>query len=147
MFSPAPNGTAPPTVRTSRRRQRPLSNEGSLSAPKGKRQRLNDQTFVPPGAAPEMEEAKSLMVPALARPGSAGEPAGLQREIAVRGKKSRSGERSTKGDGSSVLVRCLLLDLGNKANTPMHRPRTTHTLLASSPLYQTCCAQILQVRT
>ncbi|KAG4428319.1 hypothetical protein IFR05_016195 [Cadophora sp. M221] len=104
MFSPAPNGAAPPTVRTSRRRQRPLSNEGSLSAPKGKRQRLNDQTFVPPGAAPEMEEAKSLMVPTLARPGSAGEPVGLQREIAVRGKKSRSGERSTKGDGSSVLT-------------------------------------------
>ncbi|KAH7356516.1 Non-repetitive/WGA-negative nucleoporin C-terminal-domain-containing protein [Rhexocercosporidium sp. MPI-PUGE-AT-0058] len=105
MFSPAPNGTAaPPTVRTSRRRQRPLSNEGSLSAPKGKRQRLNDQTFIPPGAAPEMEETKSLMVPGLARSGSAGEPAGLQREIAVRGKKSRSGERSTKGDGSSVLT-------------------------------------------
>ncbi|KAL2073749.1 hypothetical protein VTL71DRAFT_11075 [Oculimacula yallundae] len=104
MFSPAPNG-ATPTIRTSKRRLRPLSNEGSLSAPKGKRQRLNEQTFVPPGAAPEMEETKNSMIASLARPESAGEPAGLQREIAVRGKKARSGDRNNnKGDGGSVLT-------------------------------------------
>ncbi|KAK0106968.1 hypothetical protein ONS95_003683 [Cadophora gregata] len=105
MFNTSTNGATPqPTVRNTRRRPRPPSNEGSLSAPKGKRQRLNDQTFVPPGAGPEMEETRNSMVASLARPGSAGEAIALQREIAVRGKKPRSGERITKGDGSSVLT-------------------------------------------
>ncbi|CZS98547.1 related to NUP133 Nuclear pore protein [Rhynchosporium graminicola] len=104
MFSPAANGAATPTVRTSRRRPRPLSNEGSLSIPKGKRQRLNEQTFMPPGAAPEMEETKNSMVATLAGPGIVREPAGLRQDIVVRCKKSRTGERSTKGNGSTVLT-------------------------------------------
>ncbi|KAN0108353.1 Non-repetitive/WGA-negative nucleoporin C-terminal domain containing protein [Hyaloscypha variabilis] len=107
MFSPSQNGTAPPaSVRTSRRRQRPLSNEGSIVEPKRKRQRsaLNEQTFIPPDGAPEMEEAKSHRTAALVRNESVREIPGSHREMVVRGKKSRSTDRSNKGDGSVVLT-------------------------------------------
>jgi nuclear pore complex protein Nup133 len=107
MFSPSQNGTAPPaSVRTSRRRQRPLSNEGSIIEPKRKRQRsaLNEQTFLPPDGAPEMEEAKNHRTAALVRNESVREVPGPHREMVVRGKKSRSADRSNKGDGSVTLV-------------------------------------------
>jgi len=112
MFSPSQNGAAPPaSVRTSRRRQRPLSNEGSIVEPKRKRQRsaLNDQTFVPPDGAPEMEEAKYHKTAALVRNESVREVSGPHREMVVRGKKSRSADRSNKGDGSVTLVSLDLL--------------------------------------
>ena len=103
MFSPSVNNPPAASVRSSRRRQRPLSNEGSIAQPKAKRQRstLNEQTFVPPDGAPEMEEVKSQKT--LVRRESKG-VLGQQREIAVRGKKPRSGDRGNKGDGSVVLV-------------------------------------------
>ena len=106
MFSPQQNGAPPQTVRTSRRRPRPLSNEGSIGQPKGKKQRtgLSEQTFLPPDAAPEMEEVKNQKGAALIRHGSPRVTAGPQREIAVRAKKARSGDRGNKGDGSQVLV-------------------------------------------
>lgn len=107
MFSqsPAANQAASSgagSVRSSRRRQRPLSNEGSIVQPKAKRQRsaLNEQTFLPPDGAPEMEEVKKIASlpkrqPSLPNP---------RREIAVRNKKTRSGDRVEKGDGSTILV-------------------------------------------
>ncbi|RDL37912.1 Uncharacterized protein BP5553_05345 [Venustampulla echinocandica] len=106
MFSPS--GTNPPaaSARTSRRRPRPLSNEGSI--PKAKRQRsaLSEQTFMPPDGAPEMEETKAYKTPTVAKRGSLrnAHVPGPQKEIVVRGKKPRPGDRSGKGDGSVVLT-------------------------------------------
>ena len=107
MFSPSQNGAAPPaSVRTSRRRQRPSSNDGSIAEPKPKRQRsaLSDQTFLPPGDALEMEETKKFRTAALTRNESVREVLAPPREMVVRGKKSRSADRGNKGDGSTLLV-------------------------------------------
>jgi nuclear pore complex protein Nup133 len=105
MFSPSVNTPPAASIRSSRRRQRPLSNEGSIAQPKAKRQRsaLNSETFVSPDIAPEMEEVKNQKTATPALQQSRGVP-GQQREIAVRGKKPRSGDRGSKGDGSVVLV-------------------------------------------
>ena len=107
MFSKqGQNGTPAGTVRTSRRRQRPASNEGSI--PKAKRQRsaLTENTFRPEDDTVEMEEVKSSQkIAALARRDSQRETPIPPKEIPVRGKKQRSGERSNKGDGSVILVR------------------------------------------
>jgi nuclear pore complex protein Nup133 len=109
MFSPAVNQAAAPSgsVRSSRRRQRPLSNEGSIVQPKAKRQRsaLNEQTFLPPDGTPEMEETKSQKI---AKRAVSRELAGSRREIAVRGRKPKSGDRGSKGDGTVVLVSPIL---------------------------------------
>lgn len=105
MFSPAVNAGAPAPVRSSRRRPRPHSNENSLAQPKSKRVRssYDDQTFAPNGT-PEMDEAKSNKVVTLARRESPREIPNARREMAVRGKKSKAGDRAGKGDGSVVLV-------------------------------------------
>jgi nuclear pore complex protein Nup133 len=113
MFSHSPQTNPPPSsVRSSRRRQRPLSNEGSLAQPKAKRQRstLSEQTFIPPDAdgAPEMQEAKGHRTAALVKHQNSREAAGPPREIVVRGRSSRSGDRGSKGDGSVVLVSAML---------------------------------------
>lgn len=106
MFSPSISQVPSGSVRNSRRRPRPLSNEGSINQPKAKRQRsaLSEHTFLPPDGAPEMEETKAPKTAALPRRETSRELAGQRREIAVRGKKSKSGDRGTKGDGSVVLV-------------------------------------------
>lgn len=107
MFSPSLNQAPSASVRSSRRRQRPLSNEGSILQPKAKRQRstLSEQTFVPPDGAPAMEEAKSQKIATVAlKREPSRELAGSRREIAVRGKKPKSGDRGNKGDGSVILV-------------------------------------------
>jgi nuclear pore complex protein Nup133 len=107
MFSTSgTNGTPAGTLRTSRRRQRPASNEGSIPKAKRHRSALNDQTFAPPRDGPvEMQEAKSQKVASLAARRESPKPTPVfQKEIAVRGKKQRTGERSSKGDGSLVLV-------------------------------------------
>ncbi|TVY37402.1 Nucleoporin [Lachnellula subtilissima] len=107
MFSSATTNIPAASIRTSRRRQRPLSNEGSISQPPTKRQRstLNKETFVPPDGRPlEMTETKtSKPVAALVRQESR-EISGPQKQIAVRGKKPRTGDRNNKGDGSTVLT-------------------------------------------
>lgn len=107
MFSPSASQGPSGSVRSSRRRQRPLSNEGSIQQPKAKRQRsaLSEQTFIPPLDGPsEMEETKSQkLILASRRDNLRGNP-GQRREIAVRGKKPKPGDRGSKGDGSSVLV-------------------------------------------
>ncbi|KAF4636233.1 hypothetical protein G7Y89_g1852 [Cudoniella acicularis] len=104
MFSPAGSNPPPASIRTSRRRQRPLSNEGSI--PKAKRQRsaLSDQTFVPPDGPPEMQEAKAYKPAAIVPQESIREVSLHHKEIAVRGKKQRLGDRNSKGDGSVVLT-------------------------------------------
>lgn len=104
MFSPSQNGTAPAaTTRTSRRRPRPSGD--SIAQPKAKRQRsaLTDSTFISPDAAPQMEEV-SNKIATLSRHENM-KDSSASKEIAVRGgKKSRSTERGSKGDGSVVLV-------------------------------------------
>ncbi|TVY40604.1 Nucleoporin [Lachnellula occidentalis] len=106
MFSSATTNTPAASIRTSRRRQRPLSNEGSISQPPTKRQRstLNKETFVPLDARQhEMTETKTKPVAALVKQETR-EISGPPKQIAVRGKKTRSGERNNKGDGSTVLT-------------------------------------------
>jgi nuclear pore complex protein Nup133 len=55
--------------------------------------------------APEMEETKSSRIAMLPRQDVSRVVSGPQKEIVVRGRKSRSGDRGNKGDGSVVLVR------------------------------------------
>ncbi|RKF57970.1 Nucleoporin NUP133 [Erysiphe neolycopersici] len=89
--------------RTSRRRQRPLSSENSGSEPKSKRRRsaFALKTNLTPGNTTEKYETdeKNAKVSALqiAKDGPQG------RDLAVRSKKIRSGEREHKGDGSVML--------------------------------------------
>ena len=106
MFSPALAAQTAPSVRSSRRRQRPLSNDGSL-APPPKRQRsaLNDQTFVPPNGDKEMEQVKATTKATSSAREVSRDVQAPQREVAVRSKKSKTGDRGTKGDGSKLLVR------------------------------------------
>ncbi|KAG4029551.1 hypothetical protein MFRU_015g00900 [Monilinia fructicola] len=106
MFSPTINAGAPAPVRSSRRRPRPRSNENSLAQPKSKRVRssYDDQTFAPNGT-PEMDEARSSKAATLTMRESPKEVPNPRREIAVRGKKSKGGERAGKGDGSVVLTK------------------------------------------
>jgi len=112
MFSPTASGGAPAgQVRNSRRRPRPASSENIPLQPKAKRQRsgLNDHTFVPPDASPEMQEVKARKpsTSTVARRESTKEVP--RRELPVRGKKSKSTERTGKGDGSVVLV-CIITE-------------------------------------
>ncbi|TPX15847.1 uncharacterized protein E0L32_000181 [Thyridium curvatum] len=114
MFSAQNDGPAMAT--RSRRRQRPLSSDNSIQQPKAKRQRvpLTEQTFVNPDAAPEMYEVKATKVAKLST-----KPDGIEnipatttttttttakRELSVRSKKPKAGERISKGDGSVVLT-------------------------------------------
>ena len=149
MFSPSVNSVPAGSVRSSRRRQRPLSNDGGIPQPKAKRQRstLSQDTFTPPDGAPEMVEAKSHIASLPRRDGSMPE----RREIAVRGKKPKFGDRGVKGDGTVVLVRSLLCFeyLTGEKNLltarPASRLRMTPTRSASSQLFQTVFGQISQV--
>jgi hypothetical protein len=148
MFSPSMNGPPSASERSSRRRQRPLSNEGSILQPKAKRQRstLNEQTFVAPDTAPEMEEIKGSKIAALSRRDSSREIQASRREIAVRGKKL--GDRSSKGDGSVVLVRLYMiytLQLWHLLRTVEFRPRTIRIQLASFQHSQIAFVRISQV--
>lgn len=67
---------------------------------------VSGETFLPPDAAPEMEDARSHKVAALPRTDNPRDLApGLQRDMALRGGRNlRSTERVSKGDGTSVLV-------------------------------------------
>lgn len=140
MFSPQLNGNAAANpTRSSRRRQRPHSNEGSIAQPKAKRQRsaLSEHTFLAPNgeAAPEMEEGKGKIA-TVARQESVKDIAAHapRREIAVRGKKGKVAERTSRGDGSVVLVcdQCVSLNSKAAANALMlNRQPTIRTLSAS----------------
>ncbi|KAK1828126.1 Non-repetitive/WGA-negative nucleoporin C-terminal-domain-containing protein [Podospora conica] len=107
MFSPALQDTGPAKgTRSSRRRQRPLSNDSSMQQPKAKRQRvpLAETTFVNPEAAPEMYEVKSDKIDVLSLKRDGVEMvAAPRKELSVRSKKPKA-ERASKGDGSVVLT-------------------------------------------
>ncbi|KAH9885213.1 Nup133 N terminal like-domain-containing protein [Xylariomycetidae sp. FL2044] len=112
MFSPSlSNGHAAASSALStgtrgRRRQRPLSSDNSIQQPKAKRQRptLSDDTFLNPLQPSENYEVKSAR-------SSLGDPQqdGIQpsstpkQELSVRSKKSRTADRHSKGDGSTLL--------------------------------------------
>ncbi len=109
MFSAAIYEGGPATATRSRRRQRPVSSDNSIQQPKAKRQRipLSEQTFINPDAAPEMFEVKPDRVARLQRDGvENGSVPAPKRELSVRSKKAKAGERLSKGDGSVVLVCC-----------------------------------------
>lgn len=112
MFSPALQEGGPAKgTRSNRRRQRPLSSETSIQQPKAKRQRvpLSETTFVNPDAPPEMYEVKSDNVDLLSIKRDGIENVGApRRELSVRSRKPKPGERANKGDGSVILV-CLHL--------------------------------------
>ncbi|KKA28077.1 hypothetical protein TD95_004686 [Thielaviopsis punctulata] len=125
MFSPS---AAEPGVQTRgrRRRQRPKATEETEPLPKAKRQRLplNGQATAPTptatskpvaeqseAVAPETAESQASSVLALdASPSVASEMLsglamdGHRRELSMRTKKPKTGERVSKGDGSVVLV-------------------------------------------
>lgn len=150
MFNAAQNTAAPASLRSSRRRQRPLSNEGSISQPKAKRLRstLNEKTFQPPDteASPEMEEAKRSRIATLPRRVSAETPS-LHKEVVVRGRKPRATDQNSKGDGSVVLVCCLQtaeIFVVLSTNTA-RRQRMIHTRSANCLPYQIVCALMLPV--
>ena len=63
---------------------------------------------MPPNGAPEMEEVKTQKIASIPRHDSSREIPGPRREIAVRGKKAKIGDRGNKVDGAVVLVRCML---------------------------------------
>ncbi|TVY67453.1 Nucleoporin [Lachnellula suecica] len=105
MFSPATTNTPAASVRTSRRRQRPIEEDGSIHERKAKRTRstLHTEVFVrPEDRQPEMAETKAQL--AVMKQQTAPEISGPQKDIVVRGKKHRSGERSNKSDGNTVLT-------------------------------------------
>jgi nuclear pore complex protein Nup133 len=109
MFSPPANAIAQAaSTRSSRRRQRPLSSESSVSQPKAKRQRsaLSEQTFINPDVSPEMQEVRASRAGSTIskRETTRSAPA-PRRDLAVRGKKLKLVERGSKSDGSVILVR------------------------------------------
>lgn len=108
MFSSALHESGPAKgTRSSRRRQRPVSSDSLAQQPKAKRQRvpLSEATFVNPEAPPEMYEVKSdkLDILGMKRDGVDNRPP-ARKELSVRSKKPKAGERVSKGDGSVVLT-------------------------------------------
>ncbi|AEO64561.1 uncharacterized protein THITE_2110831 [Thermothielavioides terrestris NRRL 8126] len=108
MFSSALHEGGPAKgTRSSRRRQRPVSSDTSVQQPKAKRQRvpLSETTFANPDPSPEMYEVKPDKIDVLAAKRDGIENMGAPRkELSVRSKKPKPGERSSKGDGSIVLT-------------------------------------------
>ncbi|KAK4159334.1 Non-repetitive/WGA-negative nucleoporin C-terminal-domain-containing protein [Cladorrhinum sp. PSN259] len=110
MFSPTLQEGGPAKgTRSSRRRQRPVSNEHSVQQPKAKRQRvpLTETSFTNLESQPEMFEVKSDKLDmALAKRDGVEDLAvsAPRKELSVRFKKPKAGERISKGDGSVVLT-------------------------------------------
>ncbi|KAI0455846.1 Non-repetitive/WGA-negative nucleoporin C-terminal-domain-containing protein [Xylaria acuta] len=115
MFAPAiasgsQNGGPTGMTTRGRRRQRPSGSDNSLPLPKSKRLRsdrpqVTDHTFVEPIAAPETYEVKSAQPSAVeVKQDGIEQPVPAQRqELSVRSKKSRTGDRLHKGDGTTLL--------------------------------------------
>ncbi|EGS20018.1 putative nuclear pore complex protein [Thermochaetoides thermophila DSM 1495] len=118
MFSSTLHEDGPATrTRSSRRRQRPVASDSSLQTqPKAKRQRvpLTESNTAPTptpadaDAPPEMFEVKPDPVLAKRERDGIGieniENLGPRRELSLRSKKPKSGERTSKGDGSIILT-------------------------------------------
>ena len=128
MFSPhLYEGGPAKGTRSSRRRQRPLSSDTSIQQPKAKRQRvpLSETTFVNPEtqAQPEMYEVKPDNIDLPIRRDGIEALAGSapRKELSVRSKKPKPGERASKGDGSIILVSGPILS--HRLSSPLtHRP-------------------------
>ncbi|KAI0134458.1 Non-repetitive/WGA-negative nucleoporin C-terminal-domain-containing protein [Xylariales sp. AK1849] len=111
MFSSVNNGTAngatPASNTRSRRRPRPLSSDNSVQQPKTKRARipLSEQTFVNPDRmSTETYEVKSARPSIdLKQDGVEASPS-VRKDLSVRSKKAKTGDRTSKGDGSVVLT-------------------------------------------
>ncbi|KAL6856483.1 Non-repetitive/WGA-negative nucleoporin C-terminal domain-containing protein [Trichoderma novae-zelandiae] len=114
MFSPSANEGGPATATRSRRRLRPKSQEQLVAAPKPKRQRvpLSEQTSTNTDAQPEMAEARPEKAATPAEPKKdvaienvAPMQTVLRKELIVRTKKPKHGDRAAqKGDGSLLLT-------------------------------------------
>jgi len=107
MFSTAVNEGGPAMATRSRRRQRPVSSDSLVQQPKAKRQRLplTEQTFVNPDAPPEMFEVKSDKVATLdVKQDGIENFAVPKKDLQLRAKKPKPGERVAKGDGTIILV-------------------------------------------
>ncbi|KAL2128685.1 hypothetical protein VTI74DRAFT_8834 [Chaetomium olivicolor] len=107
MFTPAHHDGPARGTRSSRRRQRPSSTDASLQQPRAKRQRvpLAETTVANPDAPTETYEVKADKVDLLSTKRDGIESASAPRkELSVRSKKPKPGERTTKGDGSIVLT-------------------------------------------
>ncbi|RDA83243.1 hypothetical protein CP532_3686 [Ophiocordyceps camponoti-leonardi (nom. inval.)] len=110
MFSPSAADGGPATATRSRRRQRPKSSESLVQQPKAKRQRLplTEQTFLNPEPVPDMVELKSEKLPMVdAKQDAPLDDAHVapRRELTVRPKKSKIGERpATKAGGGGLLL-------------------------------------------
>lgn len=74
---------------------------------------------------------------------SQGPSSGPRTEIAVRAKKSRPADRANKGDGSTVLVRAMIIL--NDEELIIFRPPTIPTLSVSFLHYQIAYVQTSQV--
>ncbi|KAK3492472.1 Non-repetitive/WGA-negative nucleoporin C-terminal-domain-containing protein [Neurospora hispaniola] len=113
MFEPTQQDQGGPAkgTRSSRRRARPSNTDATVQAPKAKRQRvpLHETTVANTEAHPEtdtdMYEAKSdkLALLDIKRDGIEN-LGGPRKELSVRSKKQKAGERTAKGDGSIVLT-------------------------------------------
>lgn len=116
MFEPNQQDQGGPAkgTRSSRRRARPSSNtDVTVQAPKAKRQRvpLHETTVANSEALPETDtEMDGVKPDQLALQDIKNENLlGARKELSVRQKKQKAGERTAKGDGSIVLVcRCML---------------------------------------
>ncbi|KAK0616247.1 Non-repetitive/WGA-negative nucleoporin C-terminal-domain-containing protein [Immersiella caudata] len=107
MFSPALHEGPAKGTRSSRRRARPSSSDASVQQPRAKRQRvpLSETTFVKPDAPPEMFEVKADKLDLLNMKRDGIEAISAPRkELSVRSKKPKPGERASKGDGSVILT-------------------------------------------
>lgn len=122
MFSPSQNSSGGPAMATrSRRRQRNPSGDASLTQqPKTKRARgpLTESNHTNPdaqnqNAQPEMLELKNDRIARLPKTeGLENTPPvtrALRSQVAVRSKKPKQGERTSKSDGSVELVSTLSL--------------------------------------
>ncbi|KAI0006662.1 Nup133 N terminal like-domain-containing protein [Xylariaceae sp. FL0662B] len=111
---------APMTTR-GRRRQRPLSSDNSAQQPKAKRQRvpLNEQTFVNPTVSPETYEVKSARSSMVeVKQDGIEEPPAPKQELSFRSKKARTGDRYSKGDGSTLLSTNAAFDVRKLPSLP-----------------------------
>lgn len=129
---------ASPAIATtrSRRRQRPLSSENLPQQPKAKRQRvpLNDQTFANSAVIQETYEVKSARPPIIEQKQDGIEESALSKqELSLRSKKGRTGERVGKGDGSILLVSCILY-LSFKYTTSFEYNLLTRSHSRSQPI-------------
>ncbi|KAH6613756.1 Non-repetitive/WGA-negative nucleoporin C-terminal-domain-containing protein [Chaetomium sp. MPI-SDFR-AT-0129] len=107
MFSSAVQEGGPAKgTRSSRRRQR--TSEPSTQQPKAKRQRVPppETSFVDPDPQPEMYEVKpdKIDLHTAKRDGMENITTTTRKELSVRSKKPKPGERLAKGDGSVVLT-------------------------------------------